>query len=96
MRLETGGCIEPRTTAFFKNFVKYGLAAWLATGNNVQPIWDAATRVEYNMRIRSICVNVSLMIARSVADTLIAGSTVLASRVPGVDAAVPAGPGGGA
>jgi hypothetical protein len=36
------------------------------------------------------------MIARSVADTLIAGSTVLASRVPGVDAAVPAGPGGGA
>ena len=92
LSFETGGCIEPRTTAFFKNFVKYGLA----TGNNVQPIWDAATRVEYNMRLRSICVNVSLMIARSVADTLIAGSTVLASRVPGVDAAVLAGPGGGA
>ena len=48
------------------------------------------------MRLRSICVNVSLMIARSVADTLIAGSTVLASRVPGVDAAAPAGPAGGA
>ncbi len=41
------------------------------------------------MRLRSICVNISLIIARSVADTLIAGSTVLASRVPGVDAAVP-------
>ena len=92
LSFETGGCIEPRTIAFFKNFVKYGLA----TGNNVQPIWDAATRVEYNMRLRSICVNVSLMIARSVADTLIAGSTVLASRVPGVDAAAPAGPAGGA
>jgi hypothetical protein len=92
LSFETGGCIEPRTITFLKNFVKYGLA----TGNNVQPIWDAATRVEYNMRLRSICVNVSLMIARSVADTLIAGSTVLASRVPGVDAAVPAGPAGGA
>ena len=53
-------------------------------------------RVEYNMRLRSICVNISLIIARSVADTLIAGSTVLASRVPGVDAAAPAGPAGGA
>jgi len=48
------------------------------------------------MRLSGICVTVSLMIARSVADTLIAGSTVLASRVPGVDAAVPAGPAGGA
>ena len=40
--------------------------------------------------------NISLVIARSVADTLIAASTVLASRVPGVDAAAPAGPAGGA
>ena len=39
---------------------------------------------------------ITLMIARSViADTLIAGFMVLASRVPGVDAAAPAGPAGG-
>ena len=92
LSFETGGCIEPRTLTFLKDFVKYGLA----TGNNAQPVWDAATRVEYNARLRSICVTISLMIARSVADTLISGSTVLASRVPGVGAAPGEGPAAGA
>ena len=92
LSFETGGCIEPRTLTFLKDFVKYGLA----TGNNAQPVWDAATRVEYNTRLRSICVTISLMIARSVADTLISGSTVLASRVPGAGAAPGEGPAAGA
>jgi len=76
LSFETGGCFDPRTLSFFKAFVKFGLAS----GAETQPAWDAATRIEYNTRLRSICVYVSLAIARSVADTLLANVSVLPSR----------------
>ena len=74
--------------AFFKAFVKYGLAS----GAETQPAWDAPTRIEYNTRLSSICVHVSLAIARSVADTLLANESVLSSHALGSAVGGLAGP----
>ena len=73
---ETGGFTHPDTTRFFQRFVKWGLA----TGNNTQPEWTTSSRTEYAARLRSICVSVSLALARTVANSLIDGSCVLRGR----------------
>ena len=56
--------------------VKYGMAEGAAT----EPEWTPYNRAEYQSRCRSICETISICIARSVANTLIAGSKALSSR----------------
>jgi len=74
---ETGGFVCPQTMDFIRTFVKYGMA----TGAETEPDWTPYNRAEYASRLRSICDSVSISIARSVANTLIAGSTALSSRL---------------
>jgi len=48
--------------------------------------------IQYNTRLRSICVHVSLAFARSVASSLRSGASVLSSHAPGAVAGGPVGP----
>ena len=74
---ETGGFVCPQTMDFIRSFVKYGMA----TGAETEPDWTPYNRAEYASRLRSICDSICINIARSVANTLIAGSTALSSRL---------------
>ena len=78
---ETGGRLHDR----FKAYIKDVVSAGLAVGGATEPVWTPATRVQFSTRLRSAFVAINIAIARSVANALIRGSTVIERYAPVID-----------
>jgi hypothetical protein len=75
---ETGG----RLHASFKTYMKDVVTAGLAVGGAAEPVWTPMTRAQFSSRLRTAFVTINIAIARSVANALIRGSTVIARYAP--------------
>ena len=62
----------------FKTYIVSIIEAGLAVGGAPEPLWTPALRIEFSSRLKSAFVTINLAIARSVAITLIRGSTIVA------------------
>ena len=69
----------------FKAYIKDVVSAGLAVGGATEPVWTPATRVQFSTRLRSAFVAINIAIARSVANALIRGSTVIERYAPVID-----------
>ena len=69
----------------FKAYIHDVVSAGLAVGGATEPVWTPATRVQFSSRLRSAFVAINIAIARSVANALIRGSTVIRRYAPVTD-----------
>jgi hypothetical protein len=70
---ETSGYADPRTVAFLKRYIKYGMS----TGTATEPVWTSQTRQEYARRMHVARTTISIAIARTTAITLLQGANTL-------------------
>ena len=59
--------------AFFKRYIKYGMSDGTAT----EPVWTPQMRTEYARRMHVVRTTLSIVIARTTANTLLHGVNTL-------------------